>query len=143
MRNILFLLILSAASVFMFGCGQSSGVKSSDSDTSQLDELASVNIYYFHGRQRCVTCVGVQELVEQIYSRNFSDNLNVGYREIDFTDRANLELADKYEIAFSSLIIAGENDHTDMTEYAFVNIFRDPAGVETMIASEVNKYLEN
>jgi hypothetical protein len=143
MRNILFLLMLSAASVFMFGCGQSSGVKSLDSDQAQLGELARVNIYYFHGRQRCVTCLGVQELVEKMYTGNFSDNVNVGYREIDFTDRANLELADKYEIAFSSLIIASENDYTDMTEYAFVNIFRDPAGVEAMMASEINKYLKN
>ncbi len=127
----------------MLNCKQQT--KQSGSETAQVQAAAddAVKIYYFHGRMRCATCIAIQEAAQQTYKEHFTGNDNVTFHEIDFSDRANSALADKYEIAFSSLIIAKGEEHVDITELAFYNVMNKPDLLRQAIKENTEKFLIN
>jgi hypothetical protein len=100
-----------------------------------------VIVYYFHSKQRCKTCLAIQDVADVTIKENFSDNGNVIFEEVDYSEAANEKLADKYEIAMSSLIIAKGEKHQNLTEVAFAHAVRNPAVLKTTIIETVNKFL--
>lgn len=139
MKNIFFTLIVALA---VMACGQSSQSSSQASGSEILDD-AKVTVYYFHGRMRCQTCLNIQSVVNSAVEENFADNDEVTFVEIDFSDRANAALADKYEIAFSSVVIATAKSHTNLTDEAFAMVMNNPDGLRQLVVDETNKYLNN
>ncbi|ASB49237.1 nitrophenyl compound nitroreductase subunit ArsF family protein [Alkalitalea saponilacus] len=127
----------------VISCGQSqsgqSGQKSAS--LSEADD-AKVKVYYFHGRMRCPTCVNIQEVVQNTVNDNFAGNEDVAFLEVDFSDRANAHLADKYEIAWSSVVIATEDEHTNITEQAFAMVMNNPEGLKSLVMAETQKFLD-
>lgn len=103
-------------------------------------DASGVKVYYFHGRQRCRACVMIQEIAKETVASNFSDNDYVSFVEIDFSKRENEELADKYEVAFSSLIVAKDNEHVNLTNDAFANL-GNPDALRELIIKETNSLL--
>jgi hypothetical protein len=143
MKRIALILSISALALVMLSCGGSTEQKANDEEKVVAIEKGKVVVYYFHAKQRCKTCVGVQNLAEETFAENFSSNPNVQFIEIDFTERANAPIADRYEIAFSSLVVAGHSEHIDLSEIAFANVFSNPDVVKERIVTEVNNYLIN
>lgn len=139
MKNIFFTLIVALA---VMACGQSSQ-SSSQASGSEIVDDAKVTVYYFHGRMRCQTCLNIQSVVNSAVEENFADNDEVTFVEIDFSDRANAALADKYEIAFSSVVIATAKSHTNLTDEAFAMVMNNPDGLRQLVVDETNKYLNN
>lgn len=126
--------------MFMLACGQTGTDKSSD--VADLSESgAKVHVYYFHGKQRCTTCLTVQQVAEEAMAEHFSGNKNVAFVEVDFSEAANAALAEKYEIVFSSLVIADETDYKDITGDAFAMAIGNPEGLKDLIAFETNAFL--
>ncbi len=108
---------------------------------SPLPEEAKVHVVYFHGKQRCPACLAIQGVASEIVTESFGDNPDVMFVEIDFSKRENYNLAEKYEIAWSSLIIIAGDQHTDLTEDAFANAVRNPETLKELIIKHTNKYL--
>jgi len=129
--------------ILLFGCGQS-GTKEIKkvSDTGLYDE-AKVMIYYFHGKQRCPTCIAIQKVTEDAYVNFLADNENVKYKEVDISLKENEALAEKYEITWSSLIIASAGEYKNLTEYAFGLALRNPEVLIDLIVKETNNLLNN
>jgi thiol-disulfide isomerase/thioredoxin len=131
-------LIIGILSFLFSACTQSTGteqaVKMTESD-------AKVTVYYFHGKMRCATCVALQKTIEEAVAENFAGNTDVAFLEIDFSNKANAALAEKYEIAFSSVIIAGKNEHKDITDQSFALVNRNPDELKRLIAEETNAFL--
>jgi thiol-disulfide isomerase/thioredoxin len=126
--------------LLLAACGQSGG-----HDRNVVTELpgsdARVQVYYFHGKQRCVTCVTLQKVAEEAVKENFGANKDVAFVEIDFSERANQALAEKYEIVFSSLVIALGDAFKDITDESFALVMRNPDGLKALIAQETNAFL--
>lgn len=104
------------------------------------EEHGKTIVYYFHGKQRCVSCITVQEVAQAAIDEHFADNPKVVFMEVDFSDPANRALSEKYEIVFSSLLIACDNKHTDLTEEAF-SLVRNSEKLKERIREETEKYL--
>jgi hypothetical protein len=104
---------------------------------------AKVKVYYFHGKQRCVTCTTAQQVAHQAINENYSNTPEVAFIEVDVDDPANAELAEKYEVVFSTLIIAGNNSHKDITDKAFALAMSNPADLKALIVAETNALLTN
>jgi len=102
---------------------------------------AKVQVYYFHGKQRCVTCVTAQKVAEETIAEHYAGNNEVAFIEVDFSEKANEPLAEKYEIVFSSLVIASGDAYKDITDEAFPMVLRNPDGVKAMIVQETNSFL--
>lgn len=144
MKRVIFLL---AMAMIFTACG-SSNKNNDDEQVSEPQEQATANVsdakvqvYYFHGKQRCPSCVAIQKVASETVAEAFSDNPEVEFVEVDFSVKANEALADKYEVAWSSLIIASGEKHTNLTEEGFANAMRNPEELKKLIIDHTNNYL--
>lgn len=104
---------------------------------------AKVMVYYFHGKQRCKTCLTVQKITEEAITVNFKGNPEVKFVEIDISDKANQTLVDKFEISWSSLVLATAETHKDITDQAFALALNNPQALTDLITEETVKLLMN
>jgi hypothetical protein len=141
MKRIALFLSLATLAMGMVSCGGSTEKKSTETAKVEVAETAKVTVYYFHGKQRCKTCIGVQKVAEEAISEKFGGNDEVKFVEVDFSESANAALADKYEISFSSLVVATDAEHIDITEFAFANALSNPDTLKETLTSEVNIFL--
>ena len=131
----LFILLLMAA------CGQT-GTERNTTVAELPGSDAKVKVYYFHGKQRCVTCVSAQNVTREAIEEHFPGNRDVAFIEVDFSERDNQALAEKYEIVFSSIIIANDTDYKDITDESFAMVMRNPEGLKSFIAQETRVFLD-
>ncbi len=93
-----------------------------------------VEVLYFHGKQRCMTCNAIEketrQLVDSVFAKEIADKKLI-FKVVDFSQKENEALAEKYEIAFSSLLVNdwtnGEESVNNMTDFAFANARSNPA----------------
>lgn len=127
--------------IFLFaGCTQSTG-SGIDNKAMLPTNDAEVQVYYFYGKMRCETCIALQNVAGEAIAENFANNKDVDFQEVDFSERANAALAEKYEIVFSSLVIANGEEHKDITGEAFAMVMGDPAKLKDFIVQETNAFL--
>lgn len=106
-----------------------------------VTDTSSVYVYYFHGKQRCKTCITVGDLTAETINEFYADNLNVRFIDIDTSEKKYETLIEKYEVAWNALIIAKGDNYTDITEKAFSNAFNNPESLINLIKSEVYRAL--
>ena len=133
-RATLFLILVA----IFASCGQSN--KKAE-NTVTIDETA-VNVFYFHGKQRCKTCVAVQDVARETVKTAFADNDKVHFIEINTSEKGNETLIEKYEITWNALIIAFGENNVDITDQAFATAVNNPQSLENLIKEEVNKRLQ-
>jgi hypothetical protein len=137
-------IFLLVAMALIFGaCNQS--VKESDTKLSEAEifEKTKVAVFYFHGKMRCPTCNELEKVSREAVEENFANNDDVNFYEIDFSIKENQYLSNKYEVAFSSLVIAKKDNHIDLSMETFPLAFSDPNQIKELIVNEVNNYLKN
>jgi len=136
MKKITFALMLFA---ILVSCGQNN--KKAENAVT-IDETA-VNVFYFHGKQRCKTCVAVGDVARETVEAAFADNEKVIFINICTTDNAYEALFEKYEVSWNALIIAKGEDFIEITDQAFATAVENPQSLENLIKKEVNKRLSN
>ncbi|MCL2329543.1 MAG: nitrophenyl compound nitroreductase subunit ArsF family protein [Bacteroidetes bacterium] len=123
------------------GCGQNP--KNAASNAVQLTtDSTIVNVYYFHGKQRCKTCVAVGDVARQTVENSFADNKSVRFVEISTSEKGNDALIEKYDVTWNALIIAKGEDFVEITDQAFATAVKNPQSLENLIKEEVNKRLQ-
>lgn len=136
------LIVSSALLAFgMLACGGSTENKSTETATVEVAETAKVIVYYFHGKQRCKTCLAIQDVAEKAIAENFTDNSDVKFLELDYSDKANESVAEKYEVANSSLFVVSGDEFVNLTDIAFANALRNPENLRETLVAEVNNFL--
>ncbi len=98
---------------------------------------STVYIYYFHGKQRCKTCIAVQNFTMETVKQIYGDNQMVQFREVLTDDAGNKALVEQYGVTWNALIVAKGDNHIDLTQSAFAN----PSGVKEMLKREVDQRL--
>ena len=141
MRKIALFLSIAALAVLMMSCGGSAQKKGAKSESVEVAETAKVMVYYFHSKQRCKTCLAIQEIAEQTIADEFAKNADVNFVELDYTESANEAITNKYEVAGSSLIIVSGDTQKNLTSDAFANALKSPEVLMEIIVAEVNKHL--
>ena len=99
------LLFLTLA-VGLFSCSTKSTEKQTATNTTTGEVKDHVELVYFHGKQRCITCRAIEK-----YSKEVVDSLNatgipveeLTFRVVDINE--NESLADSYEVTGSSLFL--------------------------------------
>ncbi|MBB4038253.1 PBP1b-binding outer membrane lipoprotein LpoB [Dysgonomonas hofstadii] len=141
-KSILILLL----AVFFIACGNKTENKQAENpiqeQTVTTADASVVNVYYFHGKQRCRTCIAIENVTKNAIAENYKDNPKIKYTEINIDEAVNKDLVEKYEIAFSSLLIAKGENSTDLTEQAFANAVNSPDVLTNLIKEEVNKRID-
>ncbi len=138
-KSILILLL----AVLFTACGNKAENKQAENQAQEQTvataDASVVNVYYFHGKQRCKTCIAIENVTKNAVAENYMDNPKVKYTEVNIDEATNKDLVEKYEIAFSSLLIAKGENSTDLTEQAFANALNSPDVLTNLIKEEVNK----
>lgn len=108
-----------------------------------------VEVLYFHGPQRCKTCVALQKAAKELVDAKFSKELKSGrvrFREIDLSSKEGEKLGDKYEIAWSSLIVirkqGKKEKFTDLTDEGFRYAVNNKAKIQNILRNKIIEYLK-
>ncbi|MDL2243955.1 nitrophenyl compound nitroreductase subunit ArsF family protein [Parabacteroides sp. OttesenSCG-928-J18] len=117
---------------------ESSGVTETK---TQLADASTVNVYYFHGKQRCKTCIAVGDVTEKTIKELYTDNPYVKFIEVKTDEEQNASLVEKYEVTWNALIIAKGDNHVEITKEAFANALNSPERLTDLIKTEVDKRL--
>jgi len=141
MKTITRLFILAGIAFMIAACGNSK-TNETKTDDSQAIEYgnAKVEVYYFHATRRCPTCNKIEDISKEFVLNSYKDN-DVKYFSINFEESKNKDMAKKYNIAWSSIVIASGDKHEDITELAFQVINSDPAIMTDKIESIIDGYL--
>jgi hypothetical protein len=141
MKRLTFISLVAILAVSMVSCGGSTEKKQAETTKVEVAETAKVLVYYFHSKQRCKTCLAVQDVAGKTIADNFAENSNVKFFELDFTEAENSAIAEKFEVAGSALMIVSGEDHINLTPLAFANAIKNPDVLKEAMVTEINNYL--
>lgn len=146
------LILALAICIGLTACGNNNAKKN---DTVKVQQTQSqkvndhVEILYFHGKQRCATCMAIEKNAKEAVEAQFADELKNGtvvFRTIDISEPENEAVADKYEVTWSSLFVSrwkdGKETYENLTEYAFANARTAPDTFKSGVIEKVKTLLK-
>ena len=145
MRKLFYLL---TATLVLISCGNGSKKKTGEIKAEEL-QSNRIEILYFHGAQRCITCRAIEAntvaLLDSLYSKEKA-NRKIIYQMIDISKKENEAITDKYEVAWSSLFVNswkdGKENVNNMTEFSFANARNEPEKFKEGIRSKIDNLLK-
>lgn len=131
----------------LFACGNSPA--KSDPATAEQTQNDRVEVLYFHGKQRCATCMAIEKNAKEAVETQFADELKNGtvvFKSIDISKAENEQIAGKYEVTWSSLFVCkwkdGKETYENLTEYAFANARKAPETFQNGLIEKVKTSLQ-
>lgn len=141
------ILLALLAVIALASCGnnQTTNVQS----TMQTTQKEYVEILYFHGKQRCITCNAIERLTKEVLDKEFAQQLTDGkvvFQTIDLSTKEGEKIADLYEVTWSSLFINkwkdGKETKHNMTDFGFSYAKGSPDVFKEGVKKEVNELLK-
>ena len=93
-------------------------------ENSEVTAKDHVEVLYFHGKQRCATCIAIENNTLAVMKENLSEQVKKGevvFKVIDISKKENEKIAEKYEVTWSSLFVVryknGRETAENMTQY--------------------------
>lgn len=126
-------IILLMMSMLTVACAQNS--KKQNIVSNSIDDV--VEILYFHGKQRCATCRAIEEQTRKVVTEY--NNSKVKLYVIDISLKENESIVEKYEVAWSTLILVKDNLRIDLTDMAFSYARTQPEEFCRQLKSEIKK----
>ena len=132
MRKILFILLVLTATAAM----------------AQGRVKDHVEVVYFHGKQRCLTCMAIEKYAREVVDSDFAREKQSGkvlFRTVDITTPEGAKLAKKYRVSWSSLYIngwkGGKEKRNDLTSFAFKHARKHTAEFKKEVKKTIQKNL--
>ena len=122
-------------SIVLSACAQTDGPK-----TVSTAESDGIEVLYFHGKQRCATCIAIERQTKQAVEE-LSDN-RLTMRTIDISKKENESIVEKYEVAWSSLIVVKGDNVLNLTDLGFSLARNNPDGFRERLKSEIKQLLK-
>jgi hypothetical protein len=121
-----------------------SGGKTKSVAENQQTKKDVVEVLYFHGTQRCKSCVEAERIVQSVLAEQYTEAIEQGklrYRTIDIIN--DEDIANEYEVVWSSLLLVdydtnGERIIEDLTDVAFLNADRLSIELSNRIVTMLN-----
>ncbi|MCX4282543.1 nitrophenyl compound nitroreductase subunit ArsF family protein [Alistipes muris] len=134
--------LIPLLSAVFLACGQSPKNQSIGEQTM----TDGVEVLSFHAKKRCPTCVAIEQLTREVIETEFAAQLADGSLALRVTDiTENEALANKYEIAWSSLLVnhreGGKERVRNLTQFAFANARTNPDKFKAGLKTEIEKLL--
>lgn len=138
--------LLGTVALMLVACG-SRATNKTNNDAVQ-NEIDRVEVLYFHGKQRCATCLAIEKHAAETVETLFADEMEKGtlvFRSVDISAPENEQLADAYEVTWSSLFISrwrnGKETRENLTEFAFGNARTAPDTFRSGLAKKITNAL--
>jgi len=140
-------LVLMMVSLILLACGEKSNAVTVKEQSGQVNDF--VEILYFHGKQRCMTCRSIEQNTKELLESKFQRQMKEGkvvFRVIDISKKENARIAEKYEVTWSSLFLVqhknGKEKAENLTEFAFGHSRTQPEAFKSGIAEKINQALK-
>jgi len=134
-------------SLLMLACGEKSNTVTAKAQSGQVKNF--VEVLYFHGKQRCVTCRSIEQNTKELLESKFQRQMKEGkvvFRVIDISKKENARIAEKYEVTWSSLFLVqhknGKEKAENLTEFAFGHSRTQPEVFKKGLAEKINQALK-
>lgn len=144
MRSTLTILMVS---LVMLACGQRTNAETDNEPTKQVKDY--VEVLYFHGKQRCVTCRAIEQRTKEVINAQYAKQMQSGkvvLRVIDISMKENEAIAGKYQVTWSSLFLVshknGKEQAENLTEFAFGNARSNPDKFKEGLQLSINQALK-
>lgn len=131
----------------LFACGNNNS--NNDKAKGEEPKRDCVEVLYFHGKQRCATCMAIEKNAKEAVEAQFAEELKNGtvvFKSIDISKDENEKIAAKYEVTWSSLIISrwkdGKESCENLTEFAFANARTAPDAFKSWVADKIRILLK-
>jgi len=127
--------------LFAFNAISCNNTQSNSNLTSDdsLVKTKNVEVYYFHGTRRCVTCIAVGEVSSALVENKYKDNPNVKFIEINIDEAGNEELIEKFQVSGSGLYVYNGKDIENITGFAFQYARTKPDKLKNKLIELINK----
>lgn len=155
MKKLLFLMsvcLMAASCSLNSNSKNETGIQSQQEASSGNQHTTTqdrVEVLYFHGKQRCATCMAIESNTREAMEANFSEQMkkgNVIFKSIDISKKENEKIAEKYQVTWSSLFIVkykdGQESYENMTKFAFGNARKSPDTFKSEIVKTVQNMLK-
>ncbi len=145
MKHLFYLLF---STLLLSSCGNSINKNNEESQVKKL-QADRIEILYFHGAQRCITCRSIEAntfaLLDSLYSKEMADG-KILYKVIDISKKENEAIAEKYEVTWSSLFVNGwknsKENINNMTEFSFSHAKNSPDQFKKGIKIKIDELLK-
>lgn len=111
--------LLTLLTLLLVACGGNGAGSRSQASTPEAEheQAASgrVEVLYFHGKKRCATCNAIEQLTKETVEGLGRRDVTVRILEIG----QNEELAQRYGVAWSSLLVVRGDSVRDLTRMGF------------------------
>jgi hypothetical protein len=138
------LLMIFALIIGLVSCG--SGENTANAKSPEKDR---VEVIYFHGKQRCATCMAIEKNTREVINNLFANELKNGtvvFKIVDISTPEGEKIADKYEVTWSSLFVNKWKDsketRSNLTEFAFGNARKNPDAFKKTLADKIRQSLK-
>lgn len=104
-----------------------------------------VEIIYFHGKQRCMTCMAIEKETNALVEGELAEQVKAGkvkFRVVDFSTEEGKNIAAKYKVTFSSLFVVTPKGAEDLTRFAFANARSNAEGFRKELKDKVVKAIK-
>lgn len=102
-------------------------------------------IIYFHGKQRCVTCMAIEKETKALVKGELAKQVKAGkvkFRVVDLSTEQGKKIAAKYKVTFSSLFVVTPGGAEDLTRFAFANARNNAEGFRKELRAKVLKAIK-
>ena len=132
-RNLLFLLLSLFAITMM----------------AQTKVKDHVEVMYFHGKQRCVTCMAIEKNAREVVEKDFAKEVKSGkvvFKIVDISTAEGAKITKDYRVTWSSLFVNGwkngKETRNDMTQFAFKNARKHADEFKKGVKEKIKKQLQ-
>lgn len=146
MKKILFLIAVCFAFI---SCNMNAKNGTEAQTQKEVTVKDHVEVLYFHGKQRCATCIAIENNTLAVMKENLSEQVKKGevvFKVIDISKKENEKIAEKYEVTWSSLFVVryknGQETAENMTQFAFGNARRSPEVFKEGLVKTINDMLK-
>ena len=137
------------ASFSMSACSFSNEEQKNEVTVEVAKEGGVVEVLYFHGKQRCATCVAIENETKALMSGELVSLVEEGrvvMKIIDITTDEGKSIANKYKVSYSSLFVVVKNvdkeKAEDLTRFAFANARNNPEEYREELKNMIMKSLK-
>jgi hypothetical protein len=140
MQKILSLSVTMLFSIVILSCRQT------QTNQTQTNSNAKLEVLYFHSSLRCPACIAIEINTKKVLEENFKTQMDsdiIKFTSCNIDEKVNKSLVDKYQISYLTLlIINADGTKTDFTNTAFQYADTKPEKFIELMRAEIEKNLK-
>lgn len=104
--------------------------------TEVTKSTEDLKVYYFHFTRRCVTCTSVENITKDVLEKDFKNT--IPFESVNLDEEEGLKLAKKLNVSGQTLLIIGNDQNINLTNFAFLNAKNKPEALKAKLIETID-----